>query len=776
MRYYGKWMRDEAEKRIGHLYPKIEITAEMATGRPDLKPYVGQKLTVIAWLWARTVKSPNPAFAQVDVPLVSTFMLSTKPGKEAYVDPVIENGGYRFTVKVGTPADPAAAKSGTKMARANFACIMSGTPVSGDYIKSEGKAGRMGARLMAIVAEGAKGRVYLSPTAEHEAVISKAKPTWRPEGEIAARMTGGNCTPYGLTSWGDLFTPRQLVALTTFSDLVGEAIERVKKDATSYFLNSTSSVEVNRKKKIENSESGTPPPPSTSHFLDTTSLSSGGTGSTAYAEAVGVYLAFAVDKGANYWSSLCSWHGGRDTVTSTFGRQALPMIWDFAEANPFSSSSGNYLAGIDQSARHLNMAPGSAKGVAEQLDAAIQRLSTGKVLSTDPPYYDNIGYADLSDFFYVWLRQSLRPVFPHLFATLAVPKAAELVATPYRHGSKEKAEEFFLSGMTQAMHCLAENAHLSFPVSIYYAFRQSENQDDTGTASTGWETFLDAVIRADLGVNGTWPMRTEYTGNLKKAVNALASSIVLVCRPRSADAPTATRREFVTTLQRELPEALRLLQKGNIAPVDLAQASIGPGMAVFTRYAKVLDAQGKTMTVREALALINQILDEALAEQEGDFDADSRWALAWFDQNGFEEGEFGVADVLARAKNTAVEGLVEAGIVKAGRGRVRLLRPGELPADWDPAHDARLTAWEMVHQLIRVLGKGGERAAARLVAQLGSRAEVARELAYRLYTTCERKKRATEALSYNALVQSWPEIVRLAKEGFGGPEQDDMLV
>lgn len=405
-------------------------------------------------------------------------------------------------------------------------------------------------------------------------------------------------------------------------------------------------------------------------------------------------------------------------------------------------------------------------GSARHADAQSQKISAGKVVSTDPPYYDNIGYADLSDFFYVWLRKSLKPIFPGLYATLAVPKAEELVATPYRHGSKEKAEAFFLDGMTRAMHRLAEQAHPAFPVTIYYAFKQSESESDEGTASTGWETFLDAVIRAGFAISGTWPMRTEL-GNrmIGTGTNALASSIVLVCRPRAASAPTATRREFVSALKAELPQALAHLQHGNIAPVDLAQAAIGPGMAVYTRYSKVLDAEGRPLTVREALALINQVLDEALAEQEGDFDADSRWALAWFEQQGFTEGEFGVAETLSKAKNTSVAGMVEAGILESKRGKVRLLRPEELPADWDPATDPRLTAWEMVHHLIRALESGGESSAAALVAKLGAKAETARELAYRLYTICERKKRAAEALAYNGLVQSWPEIARLAHEG-----------
>ena len=406
--------------------------------------------------------------------------------------------------------------------------------------------------------------------------------------------------------------------------------------------------------------------------------------------------------------------------------------------------------------------------------------STKKIVSTDPPYYDNIGYADLSDFFYVWLRRSLRPVFPDLFATLTVPKAEELVATPYRHGSKEKAETFFLNGMTQAMHRLVEQAHPAFPVTIYYAFKQSESETEAGTASTGWETFLDAVIRAGFGISGTWPMRSEQEYRMiGMGTNALASSIVLVCRKRPASAPNATRREFVTALKAELPVALAHLQRGNIAPVDLAQAAIGPGMAVYTRYARVLDAEGKPLSVREALALINQTLDEALAEQEGDFDADSRFSLAWFEQHGFAEGEFGVANVLAQAKNTGMNGLVAARILDSKRGKVRLLRPEELPADWDPATDPRLTAWEIVHQLIRVLASGGEGAAAGLVTKLGAKAEIARELAYRLYTICDRpqKKRPAEALAYNGLVQSWLEITRLAREGGAAkaPSTGDMF-
>ncbi|MCI0534094.1 MAG: DUF1156 domain-containing protein, partial [Verrucomicrobiales bacterium] len=600
VRYYGQWMRDEAERRIGHLYPKIEITKEMAKDRLDLKPYVGRQLTVIAWLWARTVKSPNPAFTRVDVPLASTFMLSTKPGKEAYVEPVIEGDSYRFTVKVSKPKDTEGAKMGTTAGkRSAFLCLMSSTPIDYNHIRKEGKAGRMGAKLMAVVAEGERGRVYLSPTPEAEAIAKQAKPTWMPENALPVNPRDFKTPNYGLTTFADLFTPRQLVALTTFSDLVQEAHEQVKRDALA---------------------AGLPD--------DGRSIDEMGNGAMAYADAVAVYLAFGSSRAADAWSSIVTWRNQVDATRNTFARQAIPMTWDFTEANPFSESCGHWIGNsvewVQKSILHL---PSNANpGLAMQVDATAQAISVKKLVSTDPPYYDNIGYADLSDFFYVWLRRSLRSVFPDLFATLAVPKAEELVATPYRHGGKEQAEAFFLNGMTRAMHRLAEQAHPAFPVTIYYAFKQAETET-AGTASTGWETFLDAVIEAGFTVSGTWPMRTEKQGRvISNDTNALASSIVLVCRPRPTDAPTATRRDFLNQLKAELPGALADLQRGNIAPVDLAQAAIGPGMAVYTRYGRVLDAAGKAMGVREALALINQTLDESLAEQEGDFDADTRWA------------------------------------------------------------------------------------------------------------------------------------------------------
>ena len=750
VRYYGQWMREEAEKHIGWLYPKVAVTDEMAQARPDLKPYVGKELTVIAWLWARTVKSPNPAFAQVDVPLASTFMLSTKKGKEAYVEPVIENGGYHFAVKVGKPGDVEAAKRGTKAggSGSSFLCLMSETPMPFEYLRSEGKANRMGARLMAVVAEGYRGRVYLCPDAEMERIALSAKPLGMPETELPTRALGFRVQEYGMIKWADLFTPRQLVALTTFSDLVQEAREQVRRDALAVGVSD-----------------------------DSEALRDGGAGATAYAEAVGVYLGVSTSRAADAWSTITSWRNGVEATRGTFARQALPMVWDYAEANPLSSSCGNWCgACLNWVAEALDFLPQKQPGVADQVDATRQALAPNSLVSTDPPYYDNIGYADLSDFFYVWLRRSLRSVFPDLFATLAVPKAEELVATRYRHGSKEKAEAFFLDGMTLTVQRLAEQAHPGFPVTIYYAFKQSETKGDAGTVSTGWETFLDAVIEAGFAITGTWPIRTERDArSVSIGTNALASSIVLVCRQRPAAAPLATRRDFVTALKTELPTALIHLQRGNIAPVDLAQAAIGPGMAIYTRYAKVLDTHGKPLPVRDALALINQTLDEVLAEQEGDFDADTRWALAWFEQSGFDDGEYGVAETLSKAKNTSVGGLVEAGILVSRGGRVRLLKPDELPGDWNPATDSRLTAWETVHHLVHTLESGGESGAAELIAALGATAETARELCYRLYTLCERKKRAAEALSYNGLVQSWPEIARLAQMRKSEDEQGSLF-
>ncbi len=756
IRYYGQWMRDEAEKRIGHLYPKVEITPAMVLGRPDLKTYQGLKLTVIAWIWARTVPSPDPAFAGVHVPITSSFLLSSKSGNEAWIEPTVDKTAktIRYHIrKGGTKEEIATAKAGTKIGRAVFRCLFSNAPISGDYADKAASKGQMGQVLMAIVAEGKGGRLYIpAESVEQLERVEDAATTATLmdmthlevpcRGTFASNAQGRR---YGFNVFKDYFTNRQLVALNTFSDLVAEVRERVQHDAVAAGM-----------------------------AVDDVPLEAGGTGATAYSEALGMYLALAVDRTADSSSSVARWQSTGDKVAGTFARQAIPMMWNYAEVNIFSNSTQNWMAQIAWVAKAVETLPKNGhNGRGFQADAAsspqatrfLPQRGSHLVTSTDPPYYDNVAFADLSDFFYVWLRRSLQSVFPDLFSTMAVPKAEELVAMPYRHGSKEQAEAFFLDGMTRAIKRLAMQTHPGFPVTIYYAFKQSESRGAEGTTSTGWETFLDAVGRAGFAISGTWPIRTERGARSNAlASNALSSSIVLVCRPRVKEGPIASRREFITALRSDLPKALLQLQRGNIAPVDLAQAAIGPGMAVYTSFGKILDADGRQLSVRDALALINQTLDEMLAEQEGDFDSDSRWALAWFEQHGFDWGDFGVAETLSKAKNTSVDGMVEAGILESKGGKVRLLRPNELPGDWDPATDPRLTAWEMVHHLIRILEVGGEYAAAECAAQLGTRAETARELCYTLYTLCERKRRAAEALAYNGMVQSWPEISRLARE------------
>jgi putative DNA methylase len=736
VRRYGAWMRAEAEKRIGHLYPKIEVTAQMvahpANPRPDLRPYVGEKLTVIAWLWARTVKSPNPAFAEVEVPLASTFVLSSKEGKQAYVRPVVEGGDYRFTVQVGEPDE--AAKNGTKLSRgANFQCLMSDTPIEPKHIYAQANAGCMGARLMAIVAEGKRGRVYLSPTDEHEQIAADPQPDWSPTVEMPDNPRWFSPPLYGLKTYGDLFTPRQLVALTTFSDLVQDAIARCRRDALAAGMAD-----------------------------DGVGLDAGGSGAAAYAEAVGVYLGFCIDKNTLTNTTLATWQKDPDRLTQAYSRQAIAMTWDFAEANPLSDAGGGF--GITSVAigKVLERLPLAGCGNVYQANAAAADSRKDVLVSTDPPYYDNIGYADLSDYFYVWLRKSLRSIYPGLFATLAVPKAEELVATPYRHGSKEKAEAFFLSGMTQAMHNLAEKAHPAFPVTIYYSFKQSDTKADTGTSNTGWDTFLQAVLDAGFAITGTWPMRTELIGSLKKEMNALASSIVLVCRQRAVDAPTTGRRAFLRELNAALPEALDEMTRGGVnspvAPVDLSQAIIGPGMAIFSQYSAVLEADGTKMSVKTALQLINRFL------AEDDFDHDTQFCLAWFEQQGWATGKFGDGDVLARAKGTSVSGLDEAGVLESSGGTLRLLRWAELPADWAPELDTRIPVWEALHQLIRALNQDGETAAGTLLARMPDRAEPIRSLAYRLYTLCERQGWAEDARAYNELVTAWTSIEVAAAE------------
>jgi len=736
VRAYGQWMRDQAEKRIGHLYPKVTLTEEILAARPDLRAEgyrPGEALTVIAWLWARTVRCPNPACG-AQMPLARSFWLSKKKNRKAWVvpHPIRSGRGVRvsFTVETGDGGPP----DGT-VNRRGAHCIACGTPVPLNYVRHEGQAGRMGTQLMAIVAEGRRGRVYFAPLPAHEAMARQAQPRWKPTEELQGKLRV-SVPLYGMNVFADLFTPRQLVALTTFSDLVGEARARVEADALA---------------------AGWP-----------------AARARAYADAVATYLAFAVSRYCNRSSTICIWNTIGEKIEQTFGRQAIPMTWDFAEANPVGHSTGSWDSAVLWIPKVLELLPGDPNGHSQQADAQ-NPAGANSVVATDPPYYDNISYADLSDFFYVWLRRALGDIYPDLFATLLVPKAQELVATPNRFGGdRQEARRFFETGLQKAFANLRRSAHPAYPLTVYYAFKQSE-RDAQGQASTGWETMLAGLMASGFQITGTWPLRTERDQGLKTGTNVLASSIVLVCRPRPEDAPRATRREFLAALRRELPTALRRLQQGSIAPVDLAQAAIGPGMAIFSRYRQVLEADGSAMAVRSALALINQVLDEFLTEQEGEYDAATRWALAWFEQYGHEEGPYGAAETLSKAKNTSVEGLARIGILEARAGKVRLRRRAEIfPASTQEggegrsAHGGRaqvpLTAWEAVQHLIQVLDTGGERAAADLLAQLGPTGEAARDLAYRLYVICERKGWTQDALGYNMLAVAWLRLRELAQE------------
>jgi putative DNA methylase len=744
VRYYGKWMRDEAFKRIGHLYPPVILTKEMLAERPDLKEQglkSGDELTVIAWLWARTVKCPNPACG-AEMPLVKSFSLSIKKNKQAWIEPIIDYKSVptkiTFTIKKGSGKP----HEGT-VTRTGATCIACNTPVPLQYLRNEAAAERMSAQLMAIVVD-ARERTYVPPEKSHVLIASEAMPEWIPDQELQGKCRV-SVPLYGMNSFGSLFTSRQLTALSNYSRLVLEAKEMA-------YLHAISSG------RYEKSSAD------------------------SYSRAIATYLAFAVDKMADTNTSLCSWQIDPPRLRSTFGRQALPMVWDFAEANVFGDAAGDYQRTYASLCEVLDrLTIDASEGQVAQFDAtAISSLpiETSPLISTDPPYYDNICYADLSDFFYVWLRLSAGSMYPELFSTLLTPKSNELIASTYRfNGDSEQAGKFFEDGLRKAFCEFVKLQDSTFPITVYYAFKQSEDDENEGeisVASTGWETMLEGLVNTGYSITGTWPTRSELdTRNVGRDANALASSIVLVCRPRIRGAISTSRREFLSALKKELAPALHQLQQGSIAPVDLAQAAIGPGMAVFSRYNAVLEADGTPMRVRTALALINQALDEYLTEQEGEYDSDTRWALAWFEQFGHNEASYGVAETLSTAKNTSVEGLAEAGILAARGGKVRLLRREEIALtpvpspkgrgeSWDPRQDKRLTAWESVQHLIYELDKNGEEAAAALLARLGGMAETARDLAYRLYTVCERKGWAQDALAYNMLAVAWPRLKELA--------------
>lgn len=722
VRYYGEWMKRQAFQKIGHLYPKVKVPAAQGGG----------EATVIAWIWARTIKCPNPACG-CEMPLVRSFVLSKKKGKEAWVEPIFENGKTSYRVHhQGKP------KIEGTVNRKGAVCACCGTPVEFPYIREQGKAGEIGNHLCAIVAEGNNSRVYLSADSEQILAAQVSKPEEYPDAVMPHNPRDFKTPNYGMTYFSDLFTNRQLTALTTFSELVSEAQKQAEADAVAAGL-------------------------ANDHIV----LSEGSTGARAYGEAVGVYLAFVIDKMTDYHSSICSWHNSGEKMRNTFGRQAIPMVWDYAEANPFCTSSGSYQNMLDWVFNCVENLPATNLGAVKQFDAQSDCGLRNIMVSTDPPYYDNIGYADLSDFFYVWMRQALKQTYPNLFRTMLVPKAEELVVTPYRFdGSVEKARDFFEDGMLHTCQQIYQYAREDVPVTIYYAYKQSDTdtrENETKTASTGWETMLSAVIQAGFAITGTWPMRTEMAvRSIASGTNALASSIVLVCRKRPEDAPMVTRRNFIAELKRELRPALQKLQRSNIAPVDLAQSAIGPGMGVYSKYSQVLESDGTPMTVRSALQIINQELDVYFNEQDGELDQNSRFCVDLYMQNAFNSIKFGDADTLARAKNTSVAALAAKGVLYAQKGSVRLLTREELPEKVNPREE---TVWLLCQQLTRAMAAGGVLACAQIaVNMMGSNAEHAKDLAYRLYTVAERKGWAQEAYAYNALVIAWPEIQSRAAE------------
>ena len=749
VKHYGEWMGEKAQARIGHLYPQVDLPSE----------YGGGKATVIAWIWARTVPSPDPAFADVQVPLVSSFVLSSKKGREVWIEPIVDKAAKMINYRIrrdGTQEEYDRAKTGTSAGkRQAFRCIMSDAALPYDHIRKAGKAGKMGQTLIAIVAEGKGGRRYVEPLAEHYRIARSAEPEWRPQAQLPDNPRDFKTPNYGMTTFGDLFTDRQLVALNTFSELVHEARAQIEADGMAAGLST-----------------------------DPIPLRGGGTGAKAYAEALSVYLGLAVNKAADKWNSMTSWDNSRQSVSHLFTRQAIPMVWDYAETNPFSSSAGNWTSYINWIAKVVEQLVSSAVGIIFQRDATSQENGIKDcVISTDPPYYDNIGYADLSDFFYVWMKSSLSPIFPQLFSTLAIPKSEELVATPYRHGGKEDAETFFLQGMSRAIANMAAQSSKRFPATIYYAFKQSEIARE-GISSTGWATFLQAVIEAGYAVAGTWPMRTEMANRMMaKGTNALANSVILVCRKKESMVDTITRAEFIRALKRELPPAIAELQVANIAPTDLPQSAIGPGMGVFSRYEAILEADDSPMSVKTALQLINAELDEFLNDVQGEFDDGTRFAVTWFEQNGMGKGDYGTADNLARARGIAVESVKQAGIVESQAGKVRILKRDELDPDWEPQTDSyltdnHLTVWKCLQYLVRSHETDGiSDNSALLLKKIGNRAEAVKDLAYCLYDiAANRRQEAKEATAYNALIADWSELTRQAAaiHDIRGPGQTRM--
>ncbi|NCD16053.1 MAG: DUF1156 domain-containing protein [Actinobacteria bacterium] len=746
VRYYGAWMCEKAKDRIGHLYPDATIV--------DEETKTQTRATTIAWIWARTITCPNPACG-IEMPLVASWWLGKKKGKEAYIIPIVVGdaaapGGRRvkFTIGHDKSKAPTPSNDGT-VGRQGATCIACGAAAEFKYVREEGRAGRLGSRLMAVAALGNRRRLYVAADDEHSDAAQMPRPPRVPTGVLPEAAIGFRIQAYGMTSHSDLFTNRQLVALTTFSDLVGEARAKVLEDALAAGASSGAR------------------------------LADGGTGAAAYADAVATYLGLGLDRVTDRHSALTTWDSSptKEQVRGVFARQAISMVWGFAEGNFFASTSGGVGESFEILARALERLPTGVGGTAIQADAASRDYS-GVVVSTDPPYYDNIGYSDLSDYFYVWLRRSLRDVHPALFASMLVPKADELVANPHRHGGPSGAEAFFEAGFENVFSQARAGASEDFPITVYYAFKQAELEQE-GVSSTGWATILEGMIREGWSVTATWPMRTELSNRLRGlASNALASSIVLVLRPRHETAGQTTRRGFLAALKRDLPAALERMREGAIAPVDLAQATIGPGMAVFSGFQRVVENDGSGMSVKTALVLINQLLDELLADQEGDLDSDTRFCLKWYEQYGWAKAPFGDADVLARAYNTSVRGLADAGVLTQSGGVVQLVRPQDLPSSWNPVTDDRISVWELTLQLARVLSaeNGGIEAAAKLMAAASPRSEVdvesVQRLAYRLYEMTQ-KSRPDDARLFNLLGGSWSDLAESAgRVRLGAPAQD----
>ena len=729
--YYGRWVRDEAEKRIGNLYPKILVTNEMVKERPDLQQYLGTELTVIAYIWARTVKSPNPAFNDVDVPLASTFVLSKKKGKEAWIEPVISGKNYSFKVRIGTyPKD---AEKGTKTGvKSSFKCLLSQTSIDTEYIHKQFFEKKDSSILLAIVVEGVRERVYLDPNTYKHLEYNDINHIWKPDLIMSDNPRWFSPFGFNLKNYSEIYTTRQLISLSTFCDLLPLVIEKVRKDA---IISGMQPDDVNLEKK--------------------------GKGALAYAQAIGVYLAFAIDRAADFNNSLCSWLSANEKVMHLFTKQAVPMTWDYAEANILANVVGGFVPIVEYVSECINkLYPFGKRGNVEQADAQLQNISHNKLISTDPPYYDNIGYADLSDFFYVWMRHNLRNIYPSLFSTIATPKENELVAIPYRHDGKENAEAFFLKGMTNVMSNISNISNQSFPVTIYYAFKQSETKSGN-TTSTGWETFLQAVLDSGFSIVGTWPIRSEQSsrmiGMIGVGANALASSIVLVCRKRSNNAEIIGRREFLRELKKTMDSAKEIMTQGDettspVAPVDLSQAIIGPGMAVFSKYKAVLEADGSTMSVKEALKLINRYMEE------DDYDANTLFCKDWYNQNSWEEGLYGEADVLARAKNANLLVLQNNGTIKSGQGKVQLTHWKNYEDSENILVNQMLSTWNLLHQCIHELNLHGTQGAANVYARYQNRTADIRSLAYTMYTLCERSDRAEDARAYNELIIAWDDI------------------